>query len=73
MIGVALVGALALLSPSTARAIDDTTPPELLDFDFAPASVDTSGGSATITVTAHMTDDVAGGSQVTLGFQGPSA
>ncbi len=45
ILGVALVGALALMSPSTARAIDDTTPPELVDFSFSPASVDTSAGA----------------------------
>ena len=38
----------------------DTTPPTLVDFSFTPTSVDTTSGSQTITVTAHITDDLAG-------------
>ena len=38
----------------------DTTPPQLAGFSFTPTSVDTSSGSATITVTAHVTDDLSG-------------
>jgi hypothetical protein len=38
----------------------DTTPPRLAGFSFSPTSVDTSGGPATIAVTAHITDDLSG-------------
>jgi hypothetical protein len=34
--------------------------PSLADFSLSPASINTSSGSRTITVTAHITDDMAG-------------
>jgi hypothetical protein len=38
----------------------DTTAPTLADFSFTPNSVDTSTGAQTITVSAHILDDLAG-------------
>jgi hypothetical protein len=38
----------------------DAGPPTLVDFSFTPTSVDTTSGPQTITVTAHITDDLAG-------------
>ena len=38
----------------------DTTPPTLAGFSFTPTTVDTSNGTATITFTAHITDDISG-------------
>ena len=40
--------------------IGDTTPPVLAGFSISPASVDSSAAAATITLTAHITDDVSG-------------
>jgi serine protease len=38
----------------------DTTPPALESFSITPSTVDTSSSSQNITVTAHITDDLAG-------------
>ena len=47
-------------------------PPALVGLSFSPSSVDTSGGSQTITVAAHITDDLAGFATGFLEFRGPS-
>ena len=38
----------------------DVTPPVLAEFSFAPTSVDTSSGSADVTFTFDVTDDLSG-------------
>jgi len=39
---------------------EDTTPPNLVNFSFAPTEIDTSFGPQTVTVTARVTDDLSG-------------
>ena len=39
---------------------EDTTPPELVEFDFTPKIVDISSGSQSVTFTAKVTDDLSG-------------
>lgn len=41
----------------TATAVTDTTPPQLMAFDFIPNAVDVSTAPATLSLTAHLTDD----------------
>ena len=41
-------------------AEDDTTPPELVAVNLAPASIDVTSGSAIVTLTATITDDLSG-------------
>lgn len=41
-------------------AEDDTAPPELVAVNLAPASIDVTSGSATVTLTATITDDLSG-------------
>jgi PKD repeat protein len=59
-------------SAPSGAADDDTTPPVLVGLSFSPSSVDTAGGSQTITVAAHITDDLAGFGTGFLEFRGPS-
>jgi hypothetical protein len=59
LIVVALfAGALSLFTVSHAQ--QDISPPVLVDLSFEPARVDTSDAAQTITVTAHITDDLSG-------------
>ena len=56
-----LPGALLLaLAAGLAFAGDDTTPPELKALRFTPATIDTSTGSAEVTVSFSVTDDASG-------------
>lgn len=56
-----LTGAiLALLLSGAAVAQQDTTPPVLLDFDFAPKVVDVSEGPVSVTIVWHVSDDISG-------------
>jgi len=41
---------------------EDVTPPQLLALSWTPTTTDTSAGAQTITVTAHITDDLSGAS-----------
>jgi hypothetical protein len=50
----------------------DTTPPRLLEFDFTPKEVDTRYEDQPITVTARITDDLAGVAEATVMFRSPS-
>src|SRR3990172_2022426 len=43
-----------------AGAQEDITPPDLVEFSFTPATIDTSAGDATVTVTARIGDSPAG-------------
>src|SRR5438552_3791365 len=49
----------------------ETTAPQPLDLSSPPATVDTSTGSATITVTVHAGDDLAGVWRIYGGCCGP--
>src|SRR6266849_2527571 len=57
---VAIVVATLGMIPGLAQAVQDTTPPVLASLTILPTSVDTSGGPAMVTSTAHITDDVSG-------------
>src|SRR6185436_7210099 len=57
----------------------DTTPPTLQSFEISPGAVDTTGGPATVTLTARISDDLsgvaasgAGAGLSQLAFQSPS-
>jgi hypothetical protein len=50
----------------------DTSPPELVSFDFTPKTVNVSSSSQTITVTARITDDLSGLRSLELYFYSPS-
>ena len=50
----------------------DVTPPVLVSLDFAPATVDTTSSSATVTVNARVTDDLSGGGPGCATFLSPS-
>ncbi len=54
------VGMASLFIAFSAQALDDTTPPALLDLDFTPKMVDVSGGGQAISFTAQLTDDLSG-------------
>ena len=56
-----LLAFVGLPMPSTAAALlTDTTPPKLTSFQFGQSSVDVSAAAATVTGTAHVTDDLSG-------------
>jgi hypothetical protein len=50
----------------------DTNPPELIDFDFNPKSVDVSAGAQTVLVTVESIDVGSGVKRVDLAFDSPS-
>jgi hypothetical protein len=50
----------------------DTTPPELIEFDFTPKAIDISSGPQNVTFTMRITDDITGFSTGTIFFQSPS-
>src|SRR5579859_5113171 len=52
--------ALLLAAAGHLSAQVDTTPPKLVAFDFNPKTIDVTVGAQTITVTAHLTDDLSG-------------
>jgi hypothetical protein len=49
-------------------ALSDTTAPRLESLTISPSSIDTSAGPQTITLTAHVTDDLAGVGAGPFGF-----
>ena len=51
---------------------EDTTPPDILGFDFSPKSVNTITSSADIKFIAHLTDDLSGFDQAHVSFRSPS-
>jgi len=51
---------------------EDTTPPQLVEFDFAPKAIDISSGPQDVTLTMRITDDLLGVSSGTIFFQSPS-
>ncbi len=64
--------ALGVLLVPSAHAVDDVTPPVLVDFSFTPTTVDVTNGPATVTFTAHITDDLSGIQQGTVFLQSPA-
>jgi hypothetical protein len=62
---------LSVGGAQVASAQQDITPPVLLDVQFDPATIDTSKGPVTITVTIHVTDDLSGVDHVALFFRKP--
>lgn len=50
----------------------DTTPPVLVEFDFNPKSIDVTSGAQNVAITARVTDDLAGGSSITVRFWSPT-
>ena len=57
---VTLVCLAALVALPAARAAGDTIPPAVTALAASPTSVDTTSSSATVTVTATLTDDLSG-------------
>src|SRR5580704_7194893 len=50
----------------------DVTPPVLQGFSFSPTAIDTTTGAQSVTVTAHVTDDLSGFSFGCVFFSSPS-
>lgn len=68
-----LAGAFLLtLAACLAFAGDDTTPPELKSLRFTPATIDTSTGSAEVTLSFSVTDDASGANYFEAIFADPS-
>ena len=65
-----------LLAPAPALAQSDVQAPQLVEFSFAPASVDVLTGPQSVTVTLRVTDDISGvevsNSQMEVRFRSPS-
>ena len=55
-----------------AQAVDDTTPPELIAFNFEPKIIDVSAGPASVTFTLTITDDLSGFDYACFSFYSPS-
>jgi hypothetical protein len=51
---------------------EDVTPPDLVSIEVTPTTVDVTGGDATVTVTAHLTDDLSGVQWLSGSFRSPS-
>ena len=50
----------------------DTTPPELVDFDFIPKAIDTRYGPQDVEITIHARDDLTGVQWGSARFESPS-
>ncbi|MCI0353949.1 MAG: hypothetical protein L0099_02765, partial [Acidobacteria bacterium] len=62
----------ALLGPSFQAAQDDVTPPTLTALSFSPAAINTTSGSAVVTVSFSVTDDLSGAVIFCAEFTSPS-
>ena len=62
----------ACIVSSTWAQVSDVTPPQLLEFDFAPRSVDVTASPQSITATLRVTDDISGVRHVLVEFISPS-
>ena len=60
--GLSRAGAIALGFPTEFQvgSAGDTTPPNILSFDFGPKAINTATSSQEITFTVHLTDDLSG-------------
>ena len=67
-----ILAVLAFAGVCPASAQQDTTPPVLVSLDYTPKQIDTTTGPATVTLTAHFTDDLAGVSYGVAYFISPS-
>lgn len=64
---------LSLFTPLLAFGqFSDTTPPQLAGFSFSPASIDTTTGPQTVSISWHITDDLAGVATACVSFMSPS-
>jgi hypothetical protein len=68
---LAIVGLLPATASVTTAQTSDTTPPQLVAFDFTP-QIDLSMGPQSVTVTIEVTDDLSGVSFVDVVFLSPS-
>jgi hypothetical protein len=68
----AIVAFLLISMPTDLYAQEDTTPPELVEFDFNPKTIDVSAGSQDVTFTLRLTDDLSGLNHVSVGITSPS-
>src|SRR5216684_2637461 len=63
---------LLTLMAGLAFAGDDTTPPELKSLQFTPVTIDTSRGTAEVTLSFNATDDASGVTYFEATFLEPS-
>ena len=66
------VTALGFPTQLTVISTQDASPPQLVDLDFSPTTVDVTGGPANVTLTFQVTDDLAGLQSGVLEFHSPS-
>ena len=66
------IWALLTMSATAFAQTSDTTPPELIAFDFNPKNIDVTGMAQIVTATAEVTDDLSGPSSVCVTFRSPS-
>ena len=66
------VCALLAISAITSAQTSDTTPPELVEFDFNPKAIDVTSLAQSVTITARVTDDLAGASTLRVTFRSPT-
>jgi hypothetical protein len=64
---------LMVIQTNVNAQIDDTTPPELVNLQFSPTSIDVSEADQNVTVTIAATDDLVGISYLEVQFISPSA
>ncbi|MDD3524534.1 MAG: SdrD B-like domain-containing protein, partial [Candidatus Cloacimonetes bacterium] len=66
--------AVALVFPTEFEVVslDDTEPPEVLNFGFDPKAVDSATSSQKITLTTHLIDNLSGFSSGNVRFKSPS-
>lgn len=60
IVGFVVLTAIVLTHQTPVGAQSDTTPPIIIDVTLDPAFVDTAASAQTITVTAHISDDLSG-------------
>ena len=66
-----LVILVTLIFSGDNYAQSDTTPPQLISFDFNPKSINTSNSPQTVTFTARITDNLSGATSVYVQFASP--
>ncbi len=69
----AVIFACLLISmPTILYAQEDTTPPELVELDFMPKTIDVTSSSQTVTFTARIIDDLSGFRMGSIHLRDPS-
>jgi hypothetical protein len=71
LLAIVVVLAAVCSVSGTAHAASDSTAPQLLGFSVSPATVDTGSAAVSITVSAHVSDDLSGTSEVDVFVTGP--